>query len=92
MLELQVIVELDNEQYLGSYNINKPTSAQQSTKIIKDIISDILEEFETTKLTIKVYNEVVFRKGKTTNTTTLYNSGDKYQKLVNLYNNILMGE
>ena len=89
MKKLQVLVELDNEQYLGEYDIETLTSAQQSSKIVKNIINDIIDEFENEKLTIKIYDEVVFKNGKSKNTTILFTTGEKYQKLVNLYNTIL---
>lgn len=88
--KINVVVELQNkDKYQEEYDIPNISSKRESETTLIDIISDCVETFETNKITIYIYDTIVYKNGKIKNKSLLFDCGRNYQKLVNLYNFIL---
>jgi uncharacterized protein YpmS len=90
-MTIKILVEDSQKNlYQGEVTIQKVSSRTQAREELNKIVNEIIEEFETTKLTIKLFNHtIVYKNGKLMKPYTLYDVGEKYQNLVNYYNAIL---
>ena len=91
MGKIKVVVEdYQGALYQGEFIIPKITCRSQARQELNKIINEVVEEFETTNLTIKLFGyEVVYKKGKVLHPYVLFSVGENYQKLINLYDTIL---
>lgn len=88
--KVRVEVEVNKyEKYETYYHLPWQISRSESRKLINEIINDTIEEFECKDIIIRVYNEIVYNKGKKENSFIFYYNGPLYQNLINFYNTIL---
>lgn len=91
MSKIKVVVEDSQKNlYQGEFDIPEITCRTQARQELNKIINEVVEEFETTNLTIKLFGHcVVYKKGRILKPQTLFTVGKNYQKLVDLYSMVL---
>lgn len=90
-MKIKVFVETNKkERYEATYSVQDIETPYQSKKAVETIINEVLEEFDNDQtITIKIFEDTVFKNGKKQNTTTLYKCGKNYLKYFNLLGGIL---
>ena len=90
-MKIKVFVETNKKElYEATYSVQDIETPYQSKKAVETIINEVLEEFDNDQtITIKIFEDTVFKNGKKQNTTTLFKCGKNYLKYFNLLGGIL---
>ena len=90
-MKIKVSVETNQkERYEATYSIQDIKTPHQSKIVVETIINEVLEEFDNDKtITIKIFEDVVFKNGKKQNTTTLFKCGTNYYKYLDFMGGII---
>ena len=90
-MKIKVLVETnEKERYEATYSVQDINTQHQSKTVVNALINEVLEEFDNDNtITIKIFDETVFKNGKKQNTTVLFKSGTNYYKYLDFMGGII---